>query len=273
MVPKPISDAATTRGHDAPAAAPLGLHEEVLLLAVRDAEGTVDPRAVHWAEALAAATLAELVLLGHLALDATRGGLLTAAPGDAPDDPVLAGVLGRVRRFGKTATLAYWTDRLCRETKWRIATAEGLVRRRILAVRRHGAIPFFSTKSLPARDIGPETALRAELKKAPLRPAPSPRNSARLALVVVGDLLANVYPSAPDQEAARRVRRAIRAHPIGRAIVDAVDAVHEARLASKNARYRAITATRHWALWTGVLGQRAQDWARRAEGMTSRDPR
>ena len=104
-------------------------------------------------------------------------------------------------------------------------------------------------------------ALRAELKKVPLRPAPTPRNSARLALVVVGDLPGSVYPAAPDQEARRRVSRTIRAHEIGRVIVDGVAAVHEARTASADSRFRAINESRHWRVWTGSVNEGNLEWA------------
>jgi hypothetical protein len=256
---------------DGEATADLGLHHEVLLLAVRDAEGTVDPRAVHWAEALAAATLAELVLRGCLALDARGGGVLTALPGDVPTDPILARVLRRVRRFGKAATLAYWTDRLGRETRLRVETAESLARLGILRVRRRGGIPFLSTKEFPANDPGPESALRTDLRRAPRCRAPSARDSARLALVVVGDLLDDVLADGGGPEAVRGVRRVIRSHPIGRAIVDAVAAVLRARASSANARTRAIAANRRMALLFGALGGQGAGFGRYVEAMKTED--
>ena len=239
----------------------------------------MDPRAVHWAEALAAAALAELVLLGRLSLDERGGGRLTVLPGDAPSDPVLSGVLDRVRRFKKVATLAYWTDRLCRATTLRVATAEGLVRRGVLSIRRRGGIPFFGAKELPARDGGPEAALRADLTKAPLRAAPGARDSARLALVVVGDLLDDVFAVVPNPEALRRIRRTIRAHPIGRAIVDAVTALHEARAASKTAHTRAVAANIRMALLFGAMSHQGAgfgrwvEWSKLSERATDRKTR
>jgi len=219
-----------------------------VLLALLDEDGTVDARATNWSEAFAAGALAELALRGRVGLKAAGGGLLTVDRGndESEDDDVLDRVLRTMRRFQKTASLAYWTAALAADGALRRRTAERLADRGILAVRRRGSIPFFRWKAYPTADRGPEAAMRARLVEAVCAkgPAADARTRALCALVVVGDLAPSVTERAGDRVDARVLARTARSSRLGRAILDAVAAIRRAREDSLRAREETLATCR-----------------------------
>jgi hypothetical protein len=90
----------------------LTLAEELLLLALDDESGSVEPAASGSLQyGLAGALLVELVIAGRLRLE---GGGLVVADGSPTGDAVLDEVIGRISRSGRPRDAEYWVGQFGR---------------------------------------------------------------------------------------------------------------------------------------------------------------
>ncbi len=144
----------------------LHLHEQLLLLALRDRKGTVDYRAGHYNLAMGGAILAELALEGHIRIDEGKRAWVEAAPGIARvRDEVMDEALDKVRG-SKRRGAASWVQRFGALKRLRHRTAVGLCRRGILRARESQLLLIFSRKVYPTVDPEPERRVIEALREA-----------------------------------------------------------------------------------------------------------
>ncbi len=152
----------------APAAAPQGLrlHEELLLIALRDRQGTVASAATA-KYALGAAILAELLLDKRVEIreegKAEYVRLLDATP---PGDSLLDDALARIAAAREPARLRTWIERFAGLKDLRARAAAGLVDRGVLRVERDKVAGLFDRTVYPQVDPRPERELTARLEAA-----------------------------------------------------------------------------------------------------------
>jgi len=144
----------------------LFLHEELLLLVLRDREGTVLP-GTNYTYALGGAILAELLLTGRIAVEKGRKNKLVALVSEAPlGDPVVDECLGKVASARRRASLQTWVSRFAQVRQLKRRVAEGLCQRDILRVQQASVLMIFSRKVSPEINPAPEQAIVGRLESA-----------------------------------------------------------------------------------------------------------
>jgi len=143
----------------------LHLHEQVLLLALRDRKGTPEFRAGFHHLALGGAILAELALGGCIRIEEGKKAFVDAVPGPSrPRNEVLAEALGKVRERKRRRRAAAWVQVFGSMKQLRHRTARGLCRRGILRQTESSVLLVFSRRTYPTLDPGPERSLIERLR-------------------------------------------------------------------------------------------------------------
>jgi hypothetical protein len=190
------------------------LAEELLLLLLDDEKGTVS------------ATAADAGLAGALLLDLVGSGRLDerfARTGSEPPEPALAAAW---RAIDEPKSAKHWVSRLPRRLKpIRGTVAEGLVARGVLDERRHKTLGLFPSTRYPEVDSGPETELRARLRRVLVDGAePDERTTALLGMLVPLDLVKHVVERGERRAAVKRAKALAERGPVGNAVQAAVQA-------------------------------------------------
>ncbi len=211
----------------------LNLPESLLLLALRDREGTVDWHAGYYQLALGGAILAELALAARVELEGTRRALvdlLDAAPlGNAELDECLEQVATARRR----AAAAVWVARFARVRRLRHRLALGLCRRGVLKADEATILLFFRRRIYPQVDPRPEERLVERLRRAVLGDGSvDARTRVLLGLLNAARMTRTVFQSRELRPRSARLRELIAGESVGRAVRKAVEAVEVAMLAA-----------------------------------------
>lgn len=144
----------------------LRLHEELLLIALRDEAGTVDWRASFHRHVLGGAILAELVLEERLGIRTDRRSVVELRDARPLNDPVLDECLSLVARSRRTRSAQSWISTFAGLRKLHYRIAETLCQRGVLREAEDRILLIFRRKVFPTIDARPERALRARLEKA-----------------------------------------------------------------------------------------------------------
>lgn len=144
----------------------LALHEEVLLLALRNDKGTV-AGGVMFQQAAGGAILAELVLQGRLGVSKERWGTYAVVLDRTPTgDGVVDECLRRVADAGRRRKLENWVHTFSglRDLKHRVAA--GLVRRGVLRAEERQLLMLFTRRAYPEVDASWERRIVERLEHA-----------------------------------------------------------------------------------------------------------
>ncbi len=144
----------------------LFLHEEVMLLALRDEEGTIASGTMYQ-YAIGAAILAELLLNQRIALDESRRkklvNLISSQPlGEALIDQCFEKICNAKRR----ASLQTWVSRFAGVKNLKHRVAQGLCERGILRAAEDTILLLFTRKIYPEINPEPERRLIERLRQA-----------------------------------------------------------------------------------------------------------
>ena len=142
----------------------LFLHEEIMLLALRDEKGTVES-GTNYSYGLGGAILAELMLgerIGTVTPKKTT--LVEPLSFDSLGDPVIDECLEKIRTARKRASLQTWVSRFVGIKNLRHRVAQGLCERGILRAEQDKILGIFSRKLYPEIDPGPEERIVERLR-------------------------------------------------------------------------------------------------------------
>ena len=204
----------------------LMLHEEVMLLALREDKGTIE-RGAWYQHAAAGAVLAELSLAERVRIVADGKKrtieVLSAEPlGDELTDEWLA----RIAEDKKVRTAGHWVSKIAgtKDLKGRIART--LAERGILRVDEDKILLLFTREVYPEMDPGPEEALRGRLREAVIDRADEvdPRTSVLLSLAMGTGLINLVFDRSERREHKQRIEDIVNGEACGRAARDLVAA-------------------------------------------------
>src|SRR4029434_8007965 len=109
----------------------LFLHEQVMLLALRDAEGTIAPGS-RYQYAMSGAILAELLLNNRIRVDDSRKKLVNLVASRQMGEPLLDECLQKISGAKRRASLQTWVSRMAGAKNFKHRVAEQLCRRGIL---------------------------------------------------------------------------------------------------------------------------------------------
>lgn len=142
----------------------LHLHEQILLLALRDRKGTPESGSGYARLAMGGAILADLALSGRISVEEGKRARVEAVTGaNRPRDEILAEAFALVRDRKRRQSVAEWVQTFSRLKSLQQRTALGLCRRGILRSTESKVLLVFNRKAYPTADPGPENELVARL--------------------------------------------------------------------------------------------------------------
>ena len=206
----------------------LTLPEEVLLLALRDEEGTI-PMGSMYSYAIAGATIAELALRERITVEKVKKSNLVHLVDQTPTgDPLLDEAQTKIRKAKRRASVVSWVGRLAQE-KSRDRVAHRLVQRGILRRAEGRVLVFFSRNTWPTVNPKPEAELVEQMRRAIFGgETPDARTAILIGVASPSGLLGNVFGKRELKERKKRIEEiAETAHPAdvaGQAVKVAIEA-------------------------------------------------
>jgi Golgi phosphoprotein 3 len=145
----------------------LRLHEEILLIALREEDGKIDGKAsFEYRTIMAAAILAELLLLKKLSISIDKSPKISVLDHLPVKNSVLDAALGQISKSKKERTAASWVQKLSSLKGLYEETAENLCDKSILKAQEGTVFFFFDKTYYPELDPRPEQQLIKRLENA-----------------------------------------------------------------------------------------------------------
>lgn len=207
----------------------LYLHEEIMLLAFRDKEGTIES-GVEYHHAVGAALLAELLMSNHIALDTSNKKKHINVVDSTPiGDPLLDECL-ELLRTKRRASLQSWVERFAglKDIKNRVALQ--LVRRGILRADENQILLIFTQKVYPELNPEPERRLVERMREAIFtdKEELDPRTVVLISLGENTGLLRAIFDKKELKTRKKRIQQIIDGEMTGKAAKEAIEAMQAA---------------------------------------------
>ncbi len=209
---------------------PLGLHEEVLLLAMHDDKGTIASGTMYQ-YAIGGAVLAELLLRERIEVIHDRKKKLAEVVNSTPvGDPLLDECLAKIADDKKVRTLNHWVSKFAslRDLKHRVA--ERLCDGGILREEEGQVLLIFTRRTYPERDPRPENEIIERLRKAVFTDTREvdPRTVVLVSLADKAGLLKVVFDKKELKGRKARIEQVVNGELTGKAAAEAIQAMQAA---------------------------------------------
>ena len=208
----------------------LFLHEEVMLLALRDEEGTVASGTMYQ-YAIGAAVLAELLLNERLTVEQIRKRKLVNLVSSMPlGDPLIDECLEKIGRAKRRAALQTWVSRFAGVKNLKHRVAQRLCDRGILRASEDKILLIFTRKIYPEINPEPERELIERLRQAIFTDIEDidSRTMILVSLAKSVDLLKVVFDKKELKRRKARIERIIKGEITGKAAAEAIQAMQAA---------------------------------------------
>ncbi len=223
----------------------LYLHEEILLLALKDKKGTIASAATMYQNAVGGAILAELLLQKRIKIDESSKKKLvnidsTQLTGDDVIDECLQKISGAKRR----ASVQTWLMRFAGVKHLKHRVAKQLCRKNILKENEDKVLLFFNRKVYPEINHEPEQKIINRLKEAIFTDSEltDSRTTILLSLAYRSNLLSIIFDKKELKKRNKRIEKLVNGEIIGKATSDAIEAIQAVALIAATT---AITPTVH----------------------------
>ena len=208
----------------------LFLHEEILLLALRDEEGTIASGTMYQ-YAIGAALLAELLLSKRIEVEQSGKRKLVNLVSTSPlGEPLIDECLEKVSSAKKRAVLQTWVSRFAGVKNFKHRVAQQLCRRGILKADEDKVLLIFTRKIYPEVNPGPEMELIRRLEHAiftDTRDVES-RTVVLLSLANSTGLLKVVFDKKKLKGRKARIEQIVNGEITGKAATEAIQAMQAA---------------------------------------------
>ena len=208
----------------------LFLHEEILLLALRDKEGTIASGTMYQ-YAIGAAVLAELLLSKRIEVEQSGKRKLVNLVSPSPlGEPLIDECLEKITRAKRRAVLQTWVSRFAGVTNLKHRIAQQLCRRGILRAAEDKVLLIFTRKIYPEVNPGPERELIGRLRHAIFTDAGDidPKTVVLVSLANSAGLLKVVFDKKELKGRKARIEKIVNGEIMGKAAKDAIAAVQAA---------------------------------------------
>jgi Golgi phosphoprotein 3 len=208
----------------------LFLHEEVMLLALRDEEGTIASGTMYQ-YAIGAAILAELLLNQRIALDETRKKKLVNLISSTPlGEPLIDQCLEKISNTKRRASLQTWVSRFAGVKNLKHRVARQLCERGILRAAEDTILLLFARKIYPEVNPEPERKLIERLRQAIFTDSRDidPRTVVLVSLANSTGLLKIVFDKKKLKGRKARIEEIINGEITGKAAKEAIQAMQAA---------------------------------------------
>jgi len=208
---------------------PLFFHEEILLLALKDEEGTITSGTMY-NYAVGGAILAELLLRQRIAVDPTKKKLVSVLSSEPVNDPLIDEWLMKMSSGKRRKSLQDWVSRIAgtKELKHRIAIP--LCQRGILRMDEQTILLLFSRRIYPEIDPKPEREVIDRLHHAIFGNTDDidARTVVLLSLAKGANLLPALFGKKEIKQRKRRIEQIANGDITGKATKDAIEAMQAA---------------------------------------------
>ena len=210
----------------------LFLYEEIMLLALRDKEGTVATQYI--GPVIAGAVLAELLFEGRVKVGADRKQMLEVANTAPMGDPVIDEALTTIATAPRQRALKGWVEKLARLKQLSQKVALQLVERGIVRAEEGKVLLIFSRQVYPEINPIPERSIVKRLQDAIFTDAPSvtPRTSVLVSLADGAGLLSRTFGKREVKLRKKRIAAIVSGSVAGKATKDVIAAQQAAVMAA-----------------------------------------
>jgi hypothetical protein len=222
----------------------LYLHEELLLMALKDAQGTIESRAGMYGYALGGAILAELLLAGRVTVDDDKKKLVNFVPGPILREPLLDECLDLIGSAKRRRRATAWVERFATIKNLKHRVAQGLCRKGVLQASEDKILWLFTRKIYPERDPIPERRIIERVEQAVFGDAAEVdvRTATMVALAHGTDLLPIHFDKKRLKSRKARIKQITDGQLLGVAAREAVQAAQTAAIAACSAACTAAIA-------------------------------
>ena len=221
----------------------LFLHEEIMLLALRDEEGTIASGTMY-PYAIGAAVLAELLLNERIAVEQVRKRKFVNLVSSAPlGDPLIDECLEKIGQAKRRAVLQTWVSRFAHVKNLKHRIAQRLCDRGILRASEDKILLIFTRKIYPEINPEPEREMIERLRQAIFTAVEdiTPRTVVLLSLANSTGLLNVVFNKKDLKSRKARIKQVVNGEMTGKAAAEAIQAMQAAVMAACTASVVAAT--------------------------------
>ena len=209
----------------------LHLHEELMLLALRDEAGTISGSGMI-DYPLAAALLAELLLHKRIEIDQEKPKkkLVNVISTTPFGDPLLDESLKKIGDAKRRASIKTWVMRLARLKKLKHRVAQQICKRGILRADEDKVLLIFTRKIYPEVNPEPERKLVERLRTAIFTDTDEvdARTTILIALAHHGGVLKNDFDKKNLKSRKKRIKEITKGNLVGDAAKEAIEAIQAA---------------------------------------------
>jgi hypothetical protein len=208
----------------------LPLHEEILLLALKNEKGTTAIESYHNL-AMGGAILAELLLLGRIQVQKQKKKQFAIVSSTEPTgDTLLDECLGRIAESRKRQQLKTWVSRFSNTKNLKRRVAVQLCRKGILRESEDRVMFIFKRAIYPELDPRPEQALVERMRRAIFTATSQvePRTAVLVALAFHSNLLKNAFAKKKLKSHKKRIESLASGDAASAATKEAIQAVKAA---------------------------------------------
>lgn len=208
----------------------LFLYEEIMLLALKDEEGTI-ASGTNYQYALAGAILAELLLEEKISVEEQKKKKYAVLKDSTPlGDPVIDECLNKVIQAKKKQQLQTWVSRFSGLKKLKHRTARKLVARGILRADEDKVLLLFTRKIYPEVDPEPERRMIERMRRALFTEQQDidPRTVVLISLADSTGLHKVVFDKKELKSRKKRIEQIVNGELTGKATKEAIQAMQAA---------------------------------------------
>jgi len=206
----------------------LFLYEEIMLLALRNRQGTTTIDYVEYA--VAGAVLAELLLDRRITISDKRKHLVDIQNTNPIDDPIIDECMERMKAAKKRASLQTWVSRLATIKRLRHKVAQQLCNRGVLRADEDKVLHIFTRKIYPEVNPVPEEKIMERLRTAIFRDSDDiePRTVVLISLASAANLLSENLGRKEAKDRKKRIEQIVNGEMTGNATKEAIAACQAA---------------------------------------------
>jgi hypothetical protein len=208
----------------------LYLHEEIMLLVLKDKEGTMASGA-HFTMAMGGAFLAELLLSKRISVATQKKKKFAELTDTTPfGDPLLDECLEKLKKAKRRQQLQTWVQRFSGLKNLKNRTAQQLIHRGILRADEDKIFLIFTRKIYPEVNPIPENELIQRLNDAIFTDATDidPRTVVLLSIAKAADILKLEFDKKELKKRKQRIEKIVNGEMTGKATKEAIEAMQAA---------------------------------------------
>lgn len=208
----------------------LHIHEEILLLALRDKKGTM-LFGINYQQALAGALLAELLLINKIEIETLgKKKFVKLVNQKTTGNELLDECITKVASAKRRARLQNWVQRFANIRRLKHKAAQSLCRKRILKMEEDKVLLLFNRKIYPELDPKPEKRLIDKIQSA-LFGSSKEIDPETVILISICDstgILKQLFDKRKLREKKKRIKEITSGNLIGQATKQAIEAMQAA---------------------------------------------